>query len=228
MRNIAVILGAGNGTRMKTEKSKLLLEINGITVIERTVAAFSQHDLIDEIIVVCREKDFNDFEKVLFGYELSYCFGGETRQESVANAVDTMEDGECGLIVIHDGARPLITQKEITDTINMAKEKGAAAVGVAVKDTIKVVDRDMKIVDTPDRSSLISIRTPQIFDFKVYKEALALAIQQKKDFTDDCQLVENYGKDVYVVSGDYGNIKITTPEDIPTAQSILSYRGESA
>lgn len=228
MRNIAVILGAGNGTRMKTEKSKLLLEINGITVIERTVVAFSQHDLIDEIIVVCREKDFNDFEKVLFGYELSYCFGGETRQQSVANAVDTMEDGECGLIVIHDGARPLITQKEITDTINMAKEKGAAAVGVAVKDTIKVVDRDMKIVDTPDRSSLISIRTPQIFDFKVYKEALALAIQQKKDFTDDCQLVENYGKDVYVVSGDYGNIKITTPEDIPTAQSILSYRGESA
>lgn len=228
MRNIAVILGAGNGTRMKTEKSKLLLEINGKTVIERTVAAFSQHDLIDEIIVVCREKDLNDFEQVLFGYELSYCFGGETRQESVANAVDTMEDGECGLIVIHDGARPLITQKEITDTINMAKEKGAAAVGVAVKDTIKVVDRDMKIVDTPDRSSLISIRTPQIFDFKVYKEALALAIQQKKDFTDDCQLVENYGKDVYVVSGDYGNIKITTPEDIPTAQSILSYRGESA
>lgn len=228
MRNIAVILGAGNGTRMKTEKSKLLLEINGKTVIERTVAAFSQHDLIDEIIVVCREKDLNDFEQVLFGYELSYCFGGETRQESVANAVDTMEDGECGLIVIHDGARPLITQKEITDTINMAKEKGAAAVGVAVKDTIKVVDRDMKIVDTPDRSSLISIRTPQIFDFKVYKEALALAIQQKKDFTDDCQLVENYGKDVYVVSGDYGNIKITTPEDIPTAQSILSYRGENA
>lgn len=228
MRNIAVILGAGNGTRMKTEKSKLLLEINGKTVIERTVAAFSQLDLIDEIIVVCREKDLNDFEKVLFGYELSYCFGGETRQESVANAVDTMEDGECDLIVIHDGARPLITQKEITDTINMAKEKGAAAVGVAVKDTIKVVDRDMKIVGTPDRSSLISIRTPQIFDFKIYKEALALAIRQKKDFTDDCQLVENYGKDVYVVSGDYGNIKITTPEDIPTAQSILSYRGENA
>ncbi len=226
MRNIAVILGAGNGTRMKADMSKLLLEISGKTVIERTVEIFSKADCIDEIIVVCRENDLDDFEKVLSDYALSYCFGGATRQESVKNAVATIEDGECDLIVIHDGARPLITQKEIADTVNLAKDKGAAAVGVPVKDTIKVVDSEMKIVDTPDRSALISIRTPQIFAFDMYKEALSLAEKQGRDFTDDCQLVENLGKPVYTVGGDYGNIKITTPEDIPMAESILKMRGE--
>lgn len=226
MSNIAVILGAGNGTRMKSDKSKLLLEISGKTVIERTVEVFLKADCIDEIIVVCRENDLDDFEKVLSDYELSYCFGGATRQESVMNAVSTIEDGECDLIVIHDGARPLITQKEIADTVNLAKDKGASAVGVPVKDTIKIVAPDASIVDTPDRSTLISIRTPQIFSFDMYKEALALAEKQGKDFTDDCQLVENLGKPVYIVCGDYGNIKITTPEDIPMAESIIQMRGD--
>lgn len=228
MSNIAVILGAGNGTRMKSEKSKLLMEIDGRTVIERTVAAFSENEFVDEIIVVCREKDLDDFEKVLSDYELSYCFGGDTRQQSVRNAVETIENNECDLIIIHDGARPLITQKEITDTISVAHDKGAAAVGVAVKDTIKVVDSDMKIVDTPDRSSLISIRTPQVFDFSVYKEALDYAVKQGADYTDDCRLMENYGKEVYVVLGEYSNIKITTPEDLPAAQGILRFRGEES
>ena len=225
MSNTAIILGAGNGTRMKSEKSKLLLEINGITVIERTVKAFSDIDLVDEIIVVCRENDFDDFEKVLGKYELSYCFGGKTRQESVMNAVDTIDD--CDLVIIHDGARPLITKKEIIDTINLAAEKGAAAVGVPVKDTIKVVDESKMIVDTPDRDSLVSIRTPQVFDFKAYVEAAELAKNQGRDFTDDCRLFENCGKPVYTVMGDYGNIKITTPEDIPMAQSILNMRGDN-
>lgn len=228
MSNIAVILGAGNGTRMKSEKSKLLMEIDGRTVIERTVAAFSENEFVDEIIVVCREKDLDDFEKVLSDYELSYCFGGDTRQQSVRNAVETIENNECDLIIIHDGARPLITQKEITDTISVAHDKGAAAVGVAVKDTIKVVDSDMKIVDTPDRSSLISIRTPQVFDFSVYKKALDYAVKQGADYTDDCRLMENYGKEVYVVLGEYSNIKITTPEDLPAAQGILRFRGEES
>ncbi len=224
MSNIAIILGAGSGSRMKSEKSKLLLDIDGKTVIERTVAVFSKIKQIDEIIVVCRESDLEGFEKVLSKYELTYCFGGSTRQQSVMNAVDTID--ECDLLIIHDGARPLVTEKEIIDTINAAQKNGAAAVGVPVKDTIKVVDKNMQIVDTPDRSTLISIRTPQIFSFDIYTKAVELAKQQSKDFTDDCQLVENYSKPVFTVIGDYGNIKITTPEDIPLAQSILKMRGE--
>lgn len=224
MNNVAVILAAGSGTRMKSDKSKLLLEINGKTVIERTVKAFSKISEIDEIIVVIRESDLNEFEKHLSKYDLSYCFGGATRQESVMNAVETID--ECDLIIIHDGARPLVTEKEITDTVNKAKETGAAAVGVTPKDTIKIVDENLQIVGTPDRSNLISIRTPQVFDFSQYLKAVDLAKKQGKDFTDDCRLVENLGRKVNVVIGEYTNIKITTPEDIPMAESILKMRGE--
>lgn len=224
MNNAAIILGAGNGTRMKADKSKLLLQINGKTVIERTVEAFSKIEEINEIIVVCRECDLEVFKNVLSRYKISYCFGGATRQQSVMNALDTIDN--CDLVVIHDGARPLVTQKEITDTINMAKKTGAAAVGVWVKDTIKAVNSNMEITDTPDRSTLISIRTPQIFDFNKYVKAAEYAKEQGCDFTDDCKLMENFGEKVYVVLGEYSNIKITTPDDIPMAESIAAMRGE--
>ncbi len=225
MNNIAIILGAGSGTRMKTDKNKLLLELGGKTVIERTVATFCSIEEIDEVIVACRESDLDSFERVLSAYDITYCFGGSTRQESVMNTVETID--ECDLLIIHDGARPLVTREEIISVINTAKEKGAAAVGVPVKDTIKVIDDNLKITDTPNRSKLISIRTPQIFDFQLYCASAQLAKSQGKDFTDDCKLVENYGKDVYVVIGDYGNIKITTPEDIAVAENIIKSRGEN-
>lgn len=224
MNNAAIILGAGAGTRMKADKSKLLLEINGKTVLERTVETFSKIKEINEIIVVCRESDLDSFENVLSPYNVSYCFGGETRQQSVMNAVETID--ECDYLSIHDGARPLITEKEITDTLTSAIQNGAAAVGVMVKDTIKVIDSNYQIVSTPDRSSLVSIRTPQIFEFKMYVDAVEKAKADGKDFTDDCQLIEYFGKPVFTVIGDYGNIKITTPEDLPMAEGVLKMRGE--
>lgn len=224
MSNTAIILAAGNGTRMKADKSKLLLEINGKTVIERTVNTFSNIADIDDIIVVVRETDIPLYENVLSKYNISYCIGGSTRQESVSNAVETIDNAD--MLIIHDGARPLVTENEISNTLRVAQEKGAAAVGVKVKDTIKVVDRNNKIINTPQRSSLIAIQTPQIFKFDKYVEAMKLAKEQNKDFTDDCKLLENAGEDVFVVDGEYTNIKITTPEDIPVAESILNARGE--
>ncbi len=224
MYNVAVILGAGNGTRMGIDKSKMLLEIGGKTVIERSVAAFSDMPEIDEIIVVCRECDVDLFSQLITDEDVSFVIGGETRQQSVMNAVETID--ECDYIIIHDGARPLVTQKTIINTLDKAQECRAAATGVTVKDTIKVVDDNLAIVDTPDRSRLISIQTPQIFDFGLYKEALKKAQADSKDYTDDCQLVENLGTKVYAVQGDYDNIKITTKSDIPLAENILKMRGE--
>ena len=224
MSNTAIILAAGNGTRMKADKSKLLLEINGKTVIERTVNTFSNIADIDDIIVVVRETDIPLYENMLSKYNISYCIGGSTRQESVSNAVETVDNAD--MIIIHDGARPLVTENEISNTLRVAQEKGSAAVGVKVKDTIKVVDRNNKIINTPQRSSLIAIQTPQIFKFDKYVKAMKLAKEQNKDFTDDCKLLENAGEDVFVVDGEYTNIKITTPEDIPVAESILNARGE--
>ena len=222
MYNIAVILGAGNGTRMGIDKSKLLLDLCGKTVIERSVEAFLNLAVIDEIIVVCRECDVEEFSRLLPDEEVSFVIGGATRQESVRNAVETID--ECDYIIIHDGARPLVSQNTILKTLDEAQISQAAATGVYVKDTIKVIDKDLNIVDTPERSSLISIQTPQIFDFSVYKKALEKATEQKKDFTDDCRLVENLGLQVKTVIGEYENLKITTKSDVILAEALIKAR----
>ena len=219
MNNIAIILGAGNGTRMKTKDSKLLLKIGEKTVIERSVDAFLSSSDIDEVIVTVREQDLETFSALLADERVTFVIGGDTRQQSVRNAVETID--ECGLLAIHDGARPLSSSDVIDDTVRAAKEYSAAATGVYVKDTIKVVDKDGFVVNTPNRSTLFAVQTPQIFDFELYKSALEFAEKNGRDFTDDCQLVEYYGKKVKMVTGDYTNIKITTPEDIDFAESIL-------
>lgn len=205
---------------MGAQKSKMLLEIDGKTVIERTVSVFDNMAEIDEIIVVCRECDFEEFSRLLPGDNITFAIGGETRQQSVKNAVDTID--ECDYIVIHDGARPLVREETIIKTLDKAQEMGAAAAGVYVKDTVKLVDDDLNIAGTPNRKYLVSIQTPQIFDFELYKKALEKAQEEGADYTDDCQLIEHIGGKVGVVIGEYDNIKITTKSDIPLAQSLLN------
>lgn len=152
MYNIAVVLAAGNGTRMGIDKSKLLIDIGGKTVIERSVAVFENMAEIDEIIVVCRECDVEIFSKLLPQENITFVIGGETRQQSVKNAVETIDD--CDYIIIHDGARPLVTPETVVKTLDEAQIRKAAATGVFVKDTIKVVDESLNIVGTPNRKIL--------------------------------------------------------------------------
>lgn len=204
---------------MKIKDSKLLLKINGKTVLERSVNAFLNISDVDEVIVVAREKDIPAFSDILTDERVSFVVGGDTRQQSVMNAVDVIDD--CELIIIHDGARPLIKSEDIVNTIRAAKEKKAAAVGVFVKDTVKVVDKNGFVVSTPDRSTLFAVQTPQIFDFELYKNAAQNAREKGLDFTDDCQLVESFNKKVKTVVGSYSNIKITTPDDIVLAENLL-------
>lgn len=208
---------------MKTKDSKLLLKINGETVLQRSVNAFLNISDVDEVIVVAREKDIPAFSDILTDERVSFVIGGETRQQSVMNAVDMIDD--CELIIIHDGARPLIKSADIENTIRAAKENKAAAVGVFVKDTVKVVDKNGFVVSTPDRSTLFAVQTPQIFDFKLYKNAAKNAREKGLDFTDDCQLVECFNQKVKTVAGSYSNIKITTPDDIVLAENLLKNEG---
>lgn len=222
MYNIAVVLAAGNGTRMGIDKSKLLIEIGGKTVIERSVAVFENMAEIDEIIVVCRECDVERFSELLPQDNITFVIGGKTRQESVKNAVETIDD--CDYIIIHDGARPLVTPETVVKTLDEAQIRKAAATGVYVKDTVKVVDENLNIVGTPNRKNLVLIQTPQIFDFATYKQALKKAEEEGRDYTDDCQLVENIGVECGVVIGEYENIKITTKGDVPMAESIIKAR----
>ena len=204
---------------MKTKDSKLLLKINGKTVLERSVNAFLNISDVDEVIVVAREKDIPAFSDILTDERVSFVVGGDTRQQSVMNAVDVIDD--CELIIIHDGARPLIKSVDIENTIRAAKENKAAAVGTFVKDTVKVVDKNGFVVSTPDRSTLFAVQTPQIFDFELYRNAAQNAREKGFDFTDDCQLVESFNQKVETVVGSYSNIKITTPDDIVLAENLL-------
>mgnify|MGYP004701408811 FL=1 len=204
---------------MKTKDSKLLLKINGKTVLERSVNAFLNISDVDEVIVVAREKDIPAFSDILTDERVSFVVGGDTRQQSVMNAVDVIDD--CELIIIHDGARPLIKSEDIENTIRAAKENKAAAVGVFVKDTVKVVDKNGFVVSTPDRSTLFAVQTPQIFDFELYRKAAQNTREKGFDFTDDCQLVESFNQKVKTVVGSYSNIKITTPDDIVLAENLL-------
>lgn len=204
---------------MKTKDSKLLLKINGKTVLERSVNAFLNISDVDEVIVVAREKDIPAFSDILADERVSFVVGSDTRQQSVMNALDVIDD--CELIIIHDGARPLIKSEDIENTIRAAKENKAAAVGTFVKDTVKVVDKNGFVVSTPDRSTLFAVQTPQIFDFELYRNAAQNAREKGLDFTDDCQLVESFNQKVKTVVGSYSNIKITTPDDIVLAENLL-------
>lgn len=222
----AVIVSAGNSTRMGGI-NKQFLEIDGIPVIVRSISAFQKSEHVDEIVVVTRESAIEDIRNLVNEYNFTkvsaIVCGGEIRQLSVYNGVVSTSN-IADLVVIHDGARPLVSNRVITETIKMASEYGAAATGVKVKDTVKVVDDNDNIIDTPDREYMRFIQTPQVFRKKLYLDAVSTVVNSK-DFTDDCMLLEAYGKTVKFVNGDYENIKITTPEDVELAENYLKRKG---
>ncbi len=224
----AVIVSAGSSSRMGGI-NKQFLNICGMPVIAHSVKAFSDCDFIDEIVVVTRKPDIQKITEIICEYGLkkvkSVVVGGETRQISVLNGVKETSDN-ADYIAVHDGARPLVTEKVIFDTLTSAFDCEAAATGVKVVDTIKCVDNDENIISTPDRAALRAVQTPQIFNKKLYLNAVE-NVANSKDFTDDCKLIEAYGKSVKIVDGDYENIKITTPNDIVVAEAYLSKRGVS-
>ena len=224
----AVIVSAGNSTRMGGI-NKQFLEINNMPVIAHTIKAFDHLDAIKEIVVVTRECDIADvvslIEKYNFKKVSTVVSGGETRQLSVYNGViNTSHSAD--YVAIHDGARPLVSDSVIINTLNNAFEFDAAATGVKVKDTVKVVDVNDNIVDTPDRTYMRFIQTPQIFKKSLYIDAVN-TVENSKNFTDDCMLLEAYGKKVKFVDGDYENIKITTPEDVELAENYIKRKGNN-
>lgn len=223
----AVVAAAGSSRRMGGE-NKLLLPVDGIPVLARTVMALESAQLVDEIVIATREEDLltiGDLCK-LYGIRkpVKIVCGGETRQESVlAAALECREDA--GFIAVHDGARPLVTPELIDSVIRLAQRTNAAALAVPVKDTIKVAEGG-KVVSTPARDTLRAMQTPQVFDAQLLRAALQSAIESGEILTDDCAAVERLGKEIYLAEGSYENIKITTPEDIPLAEEILRRRSE--
>ena len=217
----AVIAAAGSSSRMGG-RDKLAEPLDGIPVILRTLAAVEAVPEIREIVVVTREDRVEEYRRLLGQCSRLRAVvpGGSTRQESVRNGVRALSP-DCTLAAIHDGARPLVTPEVFARCIEAARSCGAAPAAVPVKDTIKLADEAGRVLDTPDRSRLWAVQTPQIFDRERYLRAAEEAERRGLSCTDDCQLFEAMGWEVQLVMGDYRNLKLTTPEDFLAAGAYL-------
>ncbi len=221
----AIIAASGNSTRMGLDISKQLILLDDKPVIEHTLAAFDNCDVIDEIVVVCRQVDFDSINAISskFAKVRNVVVGGETRADSVRNGVNACSQ-DTRFFAIHDGARPLVTESDITKVVETAYKTNAATLGTPVTDTIKVVDDADAIVSTPDRACLKAVQTPQVFEKNLYLKAIDNACEKSLCVTDDCSMVEALEEEVTVVSGSEENIKLTTQTDLIFARAILENR----
>lgn len=223
MDTVSVIIAAGGSSQRMEGINKQLALLGGIPVIARSMMVFQGIEEVDEIIVSARPEDIDTIENIAMIYGISKfagcAEGGETRQQSVVNALKKVSR-ETSLIAVHDGARPLVKAEFIRQCVRDAAIFGGAALAVPVKDTIKQADGGF-VTDTPDRSRLYITQTPQIFKKKLYFDGVNFAGDHGLDFTDDCQLAEAVGGKIHLTLSDYRNIKITTPEDMAIAEAIL-------
>jgi len=220
----AVIVAAGTGSRMNMNEKKQFITIGGLPVIVHCLKVFDNCNAIDDIIVVINSDDIDYFtgdicKRFLFSKIKSVVIGGETRQQSVYNGLKAV-DMDTGIVAIHDGARPFIREEEIIASIEAARKFGASCVAVPVKDTIKTVGKDGFVLDTPDRTTLWAVQTPQTFKYDIIVRAHDLAREKGLSGSDDAFLAEAAGYKVYIVEGSYDNIKITTREDLLFAEYL--------
>ena len=217
----AIIVAAGKGKRMGLGYNKLLAKIDGKEIIVMTLEKFQSSSLIDEIILVVSEDEMDYFkENIINKYDFSktkFALGGKERQNSVYNGLLKCSNPE--IVLIHDGARPYINEDIIARSIKAAHEFSAATVAVPVVDTIKIVE-DGFSVETPDRSKLYAVQTPQSFKYNLILRAHENAIKNNIVATDDTMLIEKLGYKVRIIEGSYSNIKITTINDIQNKLKI--------
>lgn len=216
----AVIVAAGSASRMGGI-DKIMEPLEGEPLVMHSVRAFQNCDAIKEIVVVTRQDLIvpimslcADLPKVK-----AVVAGGSSRPESVSAGLNALSE-KIKLAAIHDGARPLITWQVIDRTVRAANSYGAAAPGIPVKDTIKIVTGGV-VKETPDRKNLYAIQTPQVFDIALLRAALKKAKDDGAEITDDCSAVERMGMSVKIVEGDERNLKVTTPIDLKVAKLFL-------
>lgn len=223
MKHIAIIMAAGSGKRMGSDRPKQYLEIDGYPILYYSIKAF-EDAFFDEIILVTRNSDIDYCKKEIvdkYGFTKvsSVVSGGEERSDSVYNGLLAVSDKDC-FVYIHDGARPFVDADVLERTKAKVEAFDACVVAVPAIDTIKMADKDGIVGKTLDRTVLWAAQTPQAFRYSVVMEAFSLYKKEKeKDpdikVTDDASVVEIYGSvPVRIVEGNYKNKKITTPEDL--------------
>ena len=224
MNITALIPAAGIGNRFSTTKNKLLYNVKGKTVLEWTVSAFDTIFCISEIIIVTNEESFPIIESLFKGKlksNLKIVLGGKERQDSVLNGLKAVSNP---FVLIHDGARPLISKEIIENCIEELKENDAVVTCVPTVDTIKVCKNDF-VETTPERKNLFLVQTPQGFKTDLILNLHKKVKEDKVSVTDDASVCEHYGVPVKVVLGDYKNIKVTTQSDV---NLLKTYFGECA
>ena len=228
--NIAVIFAGGVGSRMHSKiLPKQFLEMHGKPIIVHTIDVFEASDKIDGIVIACIPEWINYLKDIIKKYNLSKVKdivpGGSTGQESIYNGLLSAEKiagEEPSIVLIHDGVRPLITEKTIADNIDMVQRKGSAITCVKVKETVLVVDNNNQIVNIPNRSNSRLARAPQSFWLNEILDAHEKARMEKiNSFIDSSSMMQYYGKKLFLVEGPEANIKVTTPEDFYVMRAML-------
>lgn len=218
-----IILAGGKGKRMMSKVSKQFIKIKDKPIIYYTLKKFIENKNIDQIVLVLPKDEIEYCKKeILQKYSLKVdkiVEGGTERQDSVYNALKSINNAD--IVLIHDGARPIISDKLIDEGIRYAKIYGAAAPGVMPKDTIKIKNEENFSINTPNRNTLVAIQTPQVFKYDNILKCHEKVRESGDAVTDDTMVVEKYGYKVYLYDGEYTNIKITTPDDIMLAERLV-------
>jgi len=231
MHVTAIVVAAGEGRRIGGKLSKPYRLIAGRAMVLHTLDRCFEARSVDEVILVVAANELARCEALLNAdpklrqrpWRLEK--GGDTRQESVLCGLKATKP-ETEIVVIHDGARPLVSPVLIDRCVEVARREGAAIAGVPARDTIKIVSEDRQVQATPDRNSLWEIQTPQVFRKDLLIEGHERALREGLSATDDAMLIERMGKPVFVVEGERSNLKITLPEDILLAEALFqSSRG---
>ncbi len=215
-----IILVAGNSTRFGKNRNKNFELVNGKTILSYSINVFENNPYIDNIIIVIKEEDRETIKKIINEEEINkkvdIVIGGNSRQESVYNAIKTAASD---IVIIHDGARPAVKQEYISKCIEEMNSFKGVTIGIKSKDTIKITDDNGIVIDTTKRSNTWIVQTPQCFDRKTL---LVLHEKYKNtEVTDDCMLLEKDGYKVKIIEGDYTNIKVTTYSDINIIKEFL-------
>ena len=234
--NIGVIFAGGVGKRMNSRvKPKQFINVYGKPIIIHTLELFDNHEEIDAIAVACLEDWIPYLEELLEKFNIrkvkKIVPGGASGQESIYNGLKAAEEiagGEKSIVLIHDGVRPLIHAKTISDNIASVKEHGSAITSVTVKETVLVVSKDNSIDSVPKREDTRLARAPQSFYLDEIIGAHRKAIAENRfDFIDSCSMMQYYGKKLYLTEGPQENIKITTPDDFYTMRALLDAKEEA-
>ena len=223
MRVAAIVPGAGRGARLKSRIQKPYIKLIGKPILARTLIKLSKNKRVKEIILAVAKEKMTRARKIIDRYNIKnvkLVTGGRERRDSVYNALKAVSAG-IDYILIHDAIRPFITDELIEALLKAASKCGAAIAGVPVKPTLKIVGKNGFIEDTPSREMYWEAQTPQVFKRDLIEKAYKSAIKNNVQATDDSMLVERMGVKPKIVFGSYGNIKITTKEDLGLAKILL-------